>query len=384
MTMPELTLREIDLICRDVQSEEIIFSHLCDELADHICCDVEEEMRKGVPFAEAYAIVHRKMGSPRRLREIQEETLYAVDTKYRKMKTTMKISGIVGTVLFGLASLFKIMHWPLAGIMFPLGALTLALVFMPSALGVLWKESRSPKRLFLFISAFLTALFVISGILFKVQHWPGAGIVITLADVSAVLLLMPAILYTTLVRRERKAAPAVYIIGAIGIVLFQTGFFFKIMHWPLAGILTVTGLLIVFLVAFPWYVISTMKNDTYVRPEFIFMVVGSLAILLPATLISINQQISSEPDISLRDDNNRIDATKAKSLYYSGSKGINAEGSVDSQNGLTADCNVLIYADKGCTCEGSVDSQNWLSADCPALNDVEEKSIADSKEHTAQ
>ena len=32
------------------------------------------------------------------------------------MKNTMKISGIAGTIMFGFATLFKIQHWPLAGI----------------------------------------------------------------------------------------------------------------------------------------------------------------------------------------------------------------------------------------------------------------------------
>ena len=342
--MPELTPREVDIISNAVRAQGIIFSHLPDDLIDHLCCDVEHMMQQGSAFTDAFAAIRRKMGSYRRLREIQEETLFAVDTKYRKMKTTMKISGIAGTILFGLASMFRIMHWPLAGIMFVLGALTLTLVFMPSALGVLWKESRSPKRLFLFISAFLTALLVVTGILFKVQHGPGAGVIITLAGATAVLLLMPAILHSTLVSRERKAAPAVYIIGAIGIMFFLTGFFFKIMHWPLAGILLVLGLLILFLVAFPWYVITTMKNDTHVRPEFIFMVVGSLAVLLPASLISINQEV-----VSGQSNNNIIESTRDMSIHLSGINDIIAEGRVDSQNGLAADCPAFIDAEERCS-----------------------------------
>ena len=59
------------------------------------------------------------MGS-RRLKEIQEETLYLVDTKYRNMKNLMKFSGVAGTILFGFAALFKIQHWPMAGIMMTL------------------------------------------------------------------------------------------------------------------------------------------------------------------------------------------------------------------------------------------------------------------------
>ena len=163
--MPELTIYDIDRIAGEVRSQEIIFPHLADELIDHICCDVEQEMDNGLAFNEAYARV-RQMITKRRLKEIQEETLYATDSKYRIMKTTMKFSAVAGTILFGVAAMFKIQHWPAAGIMLTLGALILTFLFMPSALGVLRKESRSRIRLVLFISAFLSAGLFITGILF--------------------------------------------------------------------------------------------------------------------------------------------------------------------------------------------------------------------------
>jgi hypothetical protein len=68
---------------------------------------VEYEMQHGLSFSEAYGRIKKKLG-PRRLKEIQEETLYAVDTKYRIMKNIMKISGIAGTIMFGFATLFKL------------------------------------------------------------------------------------------------------------------------------------------------------------------------------------------------------------------------------------------------------------------------------------
>jgi hypothetical protein len=154
---------------------------------------VENEMQNGLSFSEAYHMVRQKMGH-RRLKEIQEETLYAVDTKYRHMKNTMRISGIAGTVLLGFGALFKIQHWPLAGSMTTLGGIVLALIFLPSALGVLWKETHNRKRLLLFISAFFAGGFFILGTIFKIQHWPGAGIILTLAAVSGIILY-PRIAY---------------------------------------------------------------------------------------------------------------------------------------------------------------------------------------------
>jgi hypothetical protein len=282
-------------------------------------------MQLGISFAEAFSIVRRKMGSNRRLSEIQEETLYAVDTKYRKMKTTMKVSGIAGTILFGFASLFKIMHWPMAGVLMTLGAITLAFLFMPSALGVLWKESRSSKRLFLFISAFFAAMFFIMGILFKVQHWPAAGILITLAGISAVLFLVPSVLQSTLANPERRASRSVYIIGAIAVMVAMGGFFFKLMHWPLAGLFIVLGMLVLFCIAFPWYVFTAYKNESFVRAEFIYIVVGSLAILIPAALTVTNVQARFDAGYYLS-----IERETAQYEYLVGTNAILVTGSGDS------------------------------------------------------
>jgi hypothetical protein len=289
--MPELSLDNIERISRDVRRQGITFSHLLEDLTDHICCDVENEMENGLTFLEAYRRVKQKM-HPRRLKEIQEETLYSVDSKYRIMKNTMKISGVSGTILFGCAALFKIQHWPGAGIMLSLGALILAFVFMPSALGVLWKETHSKKRLFLFISGFLSAMLFIFGILFKIQHWNGAGLILILAGISAALFLIPALLALVLADPENKPKRPIYIVGAVGLILYVAGFLCKIMHWPGATILLMGGLLLLFVIVFPLYVRSSWKDEKFIKPEFIFLVTGSLAIILPSTLITASLQRS--------------------------------------------------------------------------------------------
>jgi len=286
--MPELSLHNIDQISRDVSRQEISFSHLLEDLIDHICCDVEYEMQSaGLDFNAAYRKVKQKMGS-RRLKEIQEETLYAVDLKYRQMKNTMKISGIAGTVLLGFGALFKIQHWPLAGTMTTLGAVTLAFVFMPSALGVLWKETHSRKKLFLFISAFLAGMCFILGTLFKVQHWPGAGLILLMAGFFGLLFFIPALLVQKLQDQDNKAKRPVYILAAAGAICFAAGMVFKIQHWPLAGTLMVLGLIILCLLAFPWYTWISWKEEDHITSKFLYILIGLLLILLPGALINMN------------------------------------------------------------------------------------------------
>jgi len=291
--MYELSLHDIDKISRDIRRMEITFSHLAEDLIDHVCCDVENEMQNGLSYQEAYRMVKQKMGS-RRLKEIQEETLYAVDTKYRKMKQTMKISGIAGTIMLGVAAVFKIMHLPGAGILLTLGALLLALVFMPSALIVLWKETHSGKSLTLFLSAFVAGTLYILGMLFKIQHWPGAASVITLSVISFVLIFIPSLLILKLRDEEVGSKRPVYIFGAIGLAIYITGFLFKFMHWPFASILMLTGLFVLIAIVFPWYTWLTWKDSEYVSTKFIFMVVAPLLFIVPAALVNIHLERSYE------------------------------------------------------------------------------------------
>jgi len=288
--MPDLSLRNIDQISSDIRNEEITFSHLLDDLIDHVCCDVEYEMQSGLDFHDAYRRVKQKMGSGRRIREIQEETLYAVDSKYRKMKNTMKISGIAGTLIFGCAALFKIQHWPGASILLTLGAFILAFIFMPSTMDVLWKETHNRKKLFLFISGFISGFLFIAGTLFKLNHWPYAGYMLNLSVIVTVFLFMPALLSSRLSDPENSRKRPVYIFGAAGTILYVLGMLFKIQHWPASAVLMVLGLIILGFIVLPWYTRICWKDDANVSSAFIFMVIGSLLIIVPGALVNLSLQ----------------------------------------------------------------------------------------------
>lgn len=289
--MPELTVQDIEQIRNDICKQDISFSHLPDELTDHVCCDVENEMMDGLSFADAYQKVRSKIG-PDRFSEIQKETLYEVDTKYRKMKNTMKISGIAGTALFGLAALFKIQHWPLASIMLFLGAITLSFVFLPTAMGVLWKETHNRKRIFLLVAAFLTGFFFIMGTLFKVNHWPAGGIVFALSALFMLVLFMPALVFSILSDPDNKPFRPTYLTGTAGLLFLNLGMIFKIQHWPLSTALMLVGMILTGFVFLPWYSRIKWKDEANVSPVFLFLVIGGIFLIVPAALINVNMQHS--------------------------------------------------------------------------------------------
>jgi translation initiation factor 2 beta subunit (eIF-2beta)/eIF-5 len=285
-------------------------------------------MNEGMSFTDAYQRVKQKMGS-RRLKEIQEETLYAVDTKYRFMKNTMKISGVAGTVLFGFAAMFKIQHWPFAGALMTLGALVLAFIFLPSALSVLWKETHNRKRLFLVFSAFFAGMLFIFGILFKIQHWPMAGTILTLAALSGILFFIPALALSRLSEPENKAKRPVYILGAVGSVLFVAGMLFKIQHWPLATVFIITGIFLLCFLAIPMYTWLTWKEESHISSIFIFLVIGFILIVVPGAMITLNLQHSYQDlyypkndqqkalyDYLFRNNSSLISSYKDSSTYH--------------------------------------------------------------------
>lgn len=200
----------------------------------------------------------------------------------------MKISGIAGTIMFGFATLFKIQHWPMAGPMLTLGALILAFVFMPSALGVLWKETHNKKRLFLFISGFLTVMLFIFGTLFKIQHWPEAGIILSLSVVFAIFFFIPSLLLDRLADPANKPKRPIYFLGAAGSILYVAGVLFKIQHWPLASLFMILSLMILFFVVLPWYTWIMWKDESHISASFIFIIIGCLLIIVPGVLINLN------------------------------------------------------------------------------------------------
>jgi hypothetical protein len=106
-----LSASNIEFLKKEISKSGLTYSHLMDELIDHVCCDVEYEMRNGLPFAKAYEVVKNKIGIEG-LERIQHETLYLIDKKYRIMKNTMKISGLIAPILLAFGALSKIQHWP--------------------------------------------------------------------------------------------------------------------------------------------------------------------------------------------------------------------------------------------------------------------------------
>ena len=67
-------------------------------------------------FQDALRAVRKEMGTDC-IREIQEDTLLLINQKYRMMKKLMYIMGILAPVLIVIAAFFKVQHWPGSGVL---------------------------------------------------------------------------------------------------------------------------------------------------------------------------------------------------------------------------------------------------------------------------
>ena len=154
-----------------------------------------------------------------------------------------------------------------------LGALIWHLYSYQPRLEYSGKKLTTGRRLFLFISAFLAGILFIFGTLFKIQHWPGAGTILSSCSTFRNTFLCSGTACNKLWDMENKSMKPVYILGAIGMICYAGGMFFKIQHWPLAGLLMVSGM-IIFFVSFPWYTWLTWKEEVISARTFLFIVIG--------------------------------------------------------------------------------------------------------------
>lgn len=113
------------------------------------------------------------------------------------MKNKTYILGIITTILVFLGIFFKMQHWPGAGYLLIIGIFLLVCIFLPVALWNNFKSEAGVKSKTLGIITWLTCFFVFTAMLFKIQHWPGAGYMLLLAIPFPFAIFLPVFLVVT-------------------------------------------------------------------------------------------------------------------------------------------------------------------------------------------
>jgi hypothetical protein len=202
--MAELTDIQTERIFGEVKAA-IKNERLQTELIDHCSCLIEDMLSQGVPFEQALKRSVSILGGLQ-LSDIEVELESVLHLKpSRPMKTTLFFSGFVAAfcILSGIA--FRILHWPGADYLLLTGDLSLILCMLVLITSVIRYPNAFPRS-----SAIRTMSGAIAGLLlgnagaFKIMHWPTANIQMLLGMSLLVLVFLP-LFFWNLYKREIAA-----------------------------------------------------------------------------------------------------------------------------------------------------------------------------------
>ncbi len=138
------------------------------------------------------------------------------------MKQKIYVTGLMTTAMVFMGGIFKINHWPGAGIMLTVGILLLIFGFLPFALISNYRAEGNRQNLVLYIVTWLTCLVVFGSMLFKIQHWPGAGKMIMIALPFPYVVFLPVFLAVTSKNKSFSINNTVFVLFLLsGISVFS-------------------------------------------------------------------------------------------------------------------------------------------------------------------
>jgi flagellar motor component MotA len=204
--MAQLTDRELEILNRELDKRGLTYTRLQKELLDHLCCDIEAKMDEGIEFLKAFEEVRKRLENDR-IQKIQEETLLLINQKYRMMKKFMYVLGTIAPTFLIVGAIFKMMHWFGASILLTLGTFLLAVIYLPVFAMVSIRDTREKGKKVnkpLYIIGVIAGFIFLTGILFKINHWPGAGIALLVSVLIMVVLFIPFLVVHAIRDKENQ------------------------------------------------------------------------------------------------------------------------------------------------------------------------------------
>jgi hypothetical protein len=184
--MYTLSDSQIDQILSDIRARGVEMESLQQNLLDHVCCIIEQNLEEKGDFESFYQKTIASFYKDA-LWEIEEETLSLLTFKhYYIMKKSMILSGVFSAGTMALGILFKFLHLPGAAAFLIMAIVSGSLIFLPLLFTLKAKEKQSTKDKLVLAIGGLSAVLLSLSILFKVMYWPLAN---WMGNASLVILL---------------------------------------------------------------------------------------------------------------------------------------------------------------------------------------------------
>ena len=220
--MFEVTDEHIDFMYSDIRARGVVTEDLQCNIIDHVCCLAEDRLNHSDNFYRFYESIIPKFCNEK-LKELQEETDLLLTSKILyQMKNLLKYTGFLSVILLLLGVVFKMTHTVGAGIVLVIGAVLFAFLFIPTTIALKYKDQDSYGNKLLITIGFLIAMIAAVSCVFKVMYWPYANILRVSSVVSFLIIFVPLYYYVKNKRAETKfnALMNTIMMAASGILLF--------------------------------------------------------------------------------------------------------------------------------------------------------------------
>lgn len=191
--MPELNEAQIDLISAYLKQHGVAHNELHEDLLDHVCTSIEERLEQGDSFESAFQHTISLFG-PEGLKQVQTQTFELLTEMNATMKKVTFGFGLTSTFLLLAGTIFKLQHWIGASVLVVLGVGLLVLGYLPLILSHKLKESEKGER-FMHVLGFLGLSITSVGVLFKIMHWPGAAVLLVTGMAVLAMGYVPVYFY---------------------------------------------------------------------------------------------------------------------------------------------------------------------------------------------
>lgn len=187
--MAQLSELQVEFVSEEIRQRGVDLQDLHEDLLDHICTSIETRMEEGEPFESAYEQTIKLFG-PGGLMQVQEQTLIFLTQMNETMKKFSIGFGLASTALLLAGMFFKIQHWPGAGLLLVMGNFFLVGLYLPFMLVHKLRESKKGDYLTVVLGFVGLALFA-SGSTFMIQHWPAGKVILWAGFLTLTMGFMP-------------------------------------------------------------------------------------------------------------------------------------------------------------------------------------------------
>lgn len=133
------------------------------------------------------------------------------------MKNKLYILGVVSTIIIFTGAIFKLNHLPGAGILITIGLSILVLLFLPLSFRNIFQADRNRTYLPVYIVTYITCFIVFTALLFKIQHWPFSNILLTIALPFPYIIFLPVFLIATTKNKNFSIYNVVFVLSLLAL-----------------------------------------------------------------------------------------------------------------------------------------------------------------------